>query len=848
MTQPSGSHLQLKWSCTTNAHNGDNFLAELSLTNLSDQPLPASGWALYFNTCRKIKPETVGGDVEVTHVNGDFWRLAPKAEFAAVAPGETRTFAYEGLFWVIAETDAPLGFYIVYNDGQADAHFETIGDPEIAPFVTEGQRNRNANDQVPLSSPSLTFEHNKDLTLLPSDQVGKITPTPISSEWTNGNFTINKDTLIVHTGELAAEARFLRAAIHDVSAVKLQRAAARPAGRQAIVLQVGSVTVSDTLAPKEAYSLEISADTITITGASAHGVFNALQSLRQLFPVAAFLNPQSTLTVPCGKIIDAPRFAYRGMHLDVGRNFSSKESVLRLLDCMALYKLNQFHFHVTDDEGWRLEIPSLPELTEIGSKRGFTLTETDNLVPCFGSGGDVSNPAGTGFYSREDFIEILKFATARHIEVVPEIDVPGHARAAIKAMNVRYHRLMQTGRETEAKQYLLCDFDDASEYESVQLWHDNVICIGQESCYNFIETVLHDIQAMYQAAGAPFTTMHTGGDEVPHGAWEKSPICQAFMQEQGMTTIVELQNYFLARYRDLLKKYGLVFGGWEEIALIKKEVNGQHTHGPNPEFVNANFRPYVWNNVWGWGQEDFAYQLANAGYKTVLSNVTNLYFDLAYAKDPAEPGYYWGGFIETRGAYEFCPLDIFTTATVNLMGHPLDQDNIASKVRLTPEGTKNIIGIQGQLWAENIRNQGRLEYLAMPRIIALAERAWAIDPKWTFISDAAARKAKMDSDWNEFANRLGQRELARLDGFLGGYGYRIPLPGAKVEGGKLYANLSAPGLAIRYTVDGSEPTAQSALYTAPLDYQAISQHAAFGGIKLAAFSSSNRKSATISVN
>jgi hexosaminidase len=182
------------------------------------------------------------------------------------------------------------------------------------------------------------------------------------------------------------------------------------------------------------------------------------------------------------------------------------------------------------------------------------------------------------------------------------------------------------------------------------------------------------------------------------------------------------------------------------------------------------------------------------------------------------------------------------------MGHPLDQDNIASKVRLTAEGTKNVIGIQGQLWAENIRNQGRLEYLAMPRIIALAERAWAVDPKWTFIADASARKAKMDSDWNEFANRLGQRELARLDGFLGGYGYRIPLPGAKVEGGKLYANLSAPGLAIRYTVDGSEPTAQSALYTAPLDYQAISQHAAFGGIKLAAFSSSNRKSATISVN
>ncbi|MCB5196393.1 family 20 glycosylhydrolase [Deefgea salmonis] len=848
MSNPAGAHLKLTWANKTNAHNGDNFLAELTLDNLSDQVLPSSGWALYFNTCRKIKPETVSGDVEVTHVNGDFWRLAPKAGFAAVTSGQSRTFAYEGLYWVIAETDAPLGFYIVYNDGQENAYHETIGDPEIAPFVTEQQRHRKADDLVPLSTPALTFEHNQDLHPLPIEQVGKITPSPLSSEWLNGEFSINKDTLIVHSSQLATEARFLRAAIHDVSRVYLQQAAIRPTGSQAIVLQIGAVAVSDTLAPNEAYSLQINANEIIITGASAHGVFNALQSLRQLLPVAAFLNPQAELSVPCCRIIDAPRFAYRGMHLDVGRNFSSKDSVLRLLDCMALYKLNQFHFHITDDEGWRLEIPSLPELTEIGSQRGFTQTETDHLVPCFGSGGDVSNPAGSGFYSRADFIEILQFATARHIEVVPEIDVPGHARAAIKAMNLRYHRLMAQGQTDAAKHYLLCDFDDASDYESVQLWHDNVICIAQESCYNFIETVLHDLQAMYLEAGAPLTTMHTGGDEVPHGAWEKSPVCQAFMQAQGMTQIVQLQNYFLARYRDLLKKYGLVFGGWEEIALVKTEVNGEHTHGPNPEFVNANFRPYVWNNVWGWGQEDFAYQLANAGYKTVLSNVTNLYFDLAYSKDPAEPGYYWGGFIETRGAFEFCPLDIFTTATVDLMGHPLDQEKIASKVRLTPTGVNNIIGIQGQLWAENIRDAARLEYLAMPRMIALAERAWARDPKWTLIADAEQRQAQMDADWNEFANRLGQRELARLDGFLGGYGYRIPLPGAKVENGQLLANVSAPGLTIRYTVDGSEPTAQSAPYTSALDYAALSQAAGFTGVKLATFSSSNRKSATVVVH
>ncbi|QLG86921.1 carbohydate-binding domain-containing protein [Chitinibacter bivalviorum] len=839
MNKPAGAHLKLTWACKTNAHNGDNFLAELTLTNLSDQSLPASGWAIYFNTCRKIKPETVSGNVHVTHVNGDFWSLEPKADFGVLQSGETRTFAYEGLFWVISETDAPLGFYIVYDVGTPNAKMETIGDPVIAEFATPAQRNRKSDDAVALSTPAQTFEENQGLSLLATDAISKITPTPLSYLAGQGQFSIAKDTLIVHSADLANEAAFLQSSLLDVSGVVLQRAAITPAGAASIKLQIGAVKVNDTLAPNEAYQLDVSAAGIVITGASAAGVFNGIQSLRQLLPVEAYLNPQAKLNVAACQVIDAPRFAYRGMHLDVGRNFTSKDTILRLLECMALYKLNQFHFHLTDDEGWRVEIPSLPELTEIGSQRGYTADETDNLVPCFGSGGDVAGEAGSGFYSKADFIEILKFATARHIEVVPEIDVPGHARAAIKAMNVRYTRLMAQGREAEAKQYLLCDFNDASVYESVQLWHDNVICIAQESCYNFIETVLDDLKAMFIEAGAPFTTMHTGGDEVPHGVWEQSPVCQAFMKEQGMSSIVELQNYFLARYRDLLKKHGLVFGGWEEIALVKQEVNGAHVHGPNPEFVNANFRPYVWNNVWGWGQEDFAYQLANAGYKTVLSNVTNLYFDLAYNKDPLEPGYYWGGFIETRGAFEFVPLDIFTTATVNLMGQPLDKDNIASKVRLTPEGTKNIIGIQGQLWAENIRNRGRLEYLAMPRTIALAERAWAKDPAWTSIADAAARQTKIDADWNEFANRLGQRELARLDGFVGGYGYRIPLPGVKIVDGKLHANVSAPGLVIRFTSDGSDPTPASAAYTAPV--------AVSGTVKVAVFSSTNRRSRIVTV-
>lgn len=838
MKLPAGSQLAVHWACLGNGHQGDNYLAELTLANYAAHALPASGWALYFNTCRKLKPETIADNVQVEQVNGDLWRLSPLPGFAPIAPGEARRFAYEGLFWTIARTDAPLGFYIVYDDGTPEARAEVIGDPQIAPFDSAAKRQRKAGDAVPLSTAETTFDDNAGLSLLPADSLCPLLPTPLSYQLLAGEFIIDAATLIVHDDALASEAALLQSALRDVSGHSLQRAAFCPAGRQAIHLALGEVAIRDTLSPQEAYRLSVTPDAVRITGASAAAVFLAIQSLRQLLPVAAFLNPQSRLRLAACEISDAPRFAYRGLMLDVGRHFSGKDTVLRLIECMALYKLNRLHLHLSEDEGWRLEIPALPELTEIGSRRGFSTSE-DRLLPSFGSGAADELGTGSGYYSRADFIEILRYATARHIEVIPEINTPGHARAAIVAMKARHARLLAEGKVAEAEEYLLSDLADASQYESVQLWHDNVICIARESYYRFVDTVLREIRAMYDEAGAPLTTLHTGGDEVPAGAWEGSPQAQTFMREHGMATIQDLQNYALARLRDILKRHGLVFAGWEEIALEKVTVDGVSHHGPNPAFVNAGLQPYVWNNVWGWGQEDFAYQLANAGYKTVLANVTNLYFDLAYNKDPDEPGYYWGGFIETRLAYEFCPLDIYTTATVDLWGQPLDKAKLAAKARLTPEGVNNIIGLQGELWAENIRNRERLEYLAMPRLTALAERAWARDPGWTQIADAAARQTRMDADWNQFANRLGQRELPRLDGLLGGYGYRIPLPGVKRIDGVWHANLSTPGLAIRYSTDGFEPTPASPLYSSPLRLD--------GPVQFAAFSSSNRRSRVVSV-
>ncbi|MQY72595.1 MAG: family 20 glycosylhydrolase, partial [Dehalococcoidia bacterium] len=547
---------------------------------------------------------------------------------------------------------------------------------------------------------------------------------------------------------------------------------------------------------------------------------------------------QPILSLDLTNIEDAPRFPYRGLHLDVSRNFHSKESVKKLLDLMSFYKLNKFHMHLSDDEGWRLAIDGLPELTELGASRGHTIDELQNLYPAYGSG-PFSDPAisyGTGHYSREDFIEILKYATARHIEIIPEIDIPGHARAAIKAMNARYEKYMAQGEPEKAREFLLHDFEDQSEYTSAQNYHDNVICVCLESSYAFIESVVADIVAMYQAAGAPLTAIHCGGDEVPHGAWEKSPVCQTFLQEHPEIGGVDnLHIYFLRRFVNILARHDIKVAGWEEIALRKGSEGTSETLMPNPEFLEDGFQTYVWNAVWGWGGEDLAYRLANFGYPVIMCNASNLYFDLAYNPDPAETGLNWSGYVDTRKPFELTPLDIIKTATTDMYGNPLDIETLTrEKARLSDEGKKNFLGIQAQLWSEILRGPDLLEYMAFPKLLGLAERAWATTPGWTEIENREARFEALEDDWNIFVNMLGQRELPRLEYLYGGVNYRIPLPGAVYQDGLLKANVRFPGLTIRYSTDGSEPDSNSMEYSGPVNVG--------GQIKLRAFSQTGRSS------
>jgi hexosaminidase len=376
----------------------------------------------------------------------------------------------------------------------------------------------------------------------------------------------------------------------------------------------------------------------------------------------------------------------------------------------------------------------------------------------------------------------------------------------------------------------------------MQLWRDNVICIALPSVDRFVDTVVAHVAALYREAGVPLKTIHTGGDEVPPGAWEGSPRCRALMRERGWTQVGQLHADFVGRCRAILARHGVAFAGWEETALLYDDTGADEgaTPQPNPAFAGPGFQVYAWNNAWGSGKEDVAYRLANAGYDVVLANAASLYFDLAYAKDPQEPGYYWAGFVETRHAFGFCPLDMIVGAAVDPMGQAVPSARLAAMTRLTPAGRHRIVGLQGQLWGENARTRDRIEYLAAPRLVALAERAWALDPGWCAIRDAEARATAMDDAWNEFANRLGQRELARLDRAPLAYGYRLPPPGAVALGRTVHANVALPGLALHYTLDGSEPDAASPRYAGPV---AAGRGAAV--FKVATFDTRGRKSATV---
>jgi hexosaminidase len=830
--RPKGEDLSLTWKLVRNYVDDQNrFRASLTLTNRSSQVLENLGWTIYFSLGRHVFPESVTAGAAIERMTGDFCRLTPTAQFEALQPGKSVTIAFEGRPFIIKHSDAPKGMYIVFtNEAGEEEVPENITDVTIEPYRRPEQLHRNRGDKIPLATPEWRFQLNESLTLLNPSELPLLLPTPRSVRKSRRHMILDGSYSIHYQNGLAGEANFLAEALREDLGLSLPVKPDDGSERRAVslVLRAGRGDV-------EGYVLTITpGEGIEISGSDPAGVFYGLQSLRALIPLEAYGRRGAPLILPEVEVRDSPRFRYRGMHLDVSRNFQSSDAVRKLLDVMAFYKMNRLHLHVADDEGWRLEIKGLPELTRVGAHRGHTLTEDRHLQPSFGSGPfpDPQVSHGSGYYSRSEFIDILRYAKGRHIQVIVEIDLPGHARAAIKAMEARYRNLLSQGDALKAEQYLLSDPEDESEYRSVQNYPDNVICVCRDSTYDFLDYVLGEIVSMYRAAEAPLETVHIGGDEVPRGVWEKSPECGRFLKTHPEET--DLFAYFVGRMHDMLQSQGLSTAGWEEIGLKKVTVDGRARHVPDPELA-GELLLYIWNNLGA--NRDLAYRLANAGYQVVLCNVTNLYFDLAYDKDPREPGFYWGGFVDTRKAFELTPFDVFQSTYQDAFGNPYDTGAMGMQ-RLRPGSYENILGIQGQLWSETIRGREMLEYYLLPKMLGLAERAWAARPRWA-AQAGPARRDGLGRAWNLFANSLGQRELARLDHIDGGFNYRIPPPGAVVRSNILSANVGFPGLIIRYSTDGDDPTADSPVYSGPVKIS--------GAVKLRAFSPKGRGSLTMEI-
>ncbi len=802
--------LQLSWEVKENNYqNQFRFLSSFTLLNKGKTPL-ANNWEIYFNYVRTVVYGSYPPSVKIEHVNGDLFRLKPSNSFVPLKTGDSLVIPYVSSDWATNYCDAPAGPYIVFENKTV----QLVKNYKVKPFIFNAQIKRFAGDNSPIPTAESNYKQYSALAVMPGNQLPKILPTPKVYKEGQGNFILNSSTKLFFEKGLEVEAKLLAEYLEPFLGMITLSSEVNTQSANFIRLATGNI------AGAESYKLNIEPNSLVIVGQDAAGVSHGIQSVRALIPLANYQTKTKKIALPVVEVEDAPRFTYRGMHLDVARNFQTKESVLRLLDLLALYKLNKFHFHITDDEGWRIEIPGLPELTQIGAKRGHSFSDSDCLLPSFGSGPFTDEPGfyGSGYYTRQDFIEILQYATKRHIEVILEVDVPGHARAAIKSMDVRYARLKKEGKHQEAVQYLLRDMDDHSNYMSVQMWKDNVICPCQPSTFNFYDKVISELVAMYKEANAPIHLFHLGGDEVPKGVWEKSAACQKLLAEDpNRSGTEELYSYFMGKMNEILKKYNLRTAGWEEIGLVKvKDEAGNLSHQPDRAHISEKFVAYTWNNVWGWGDEDNAYKLANAGYDVVLGNVTNLYFDLAYNKDPREPGYYWGGYVDVDKPFAFVPENFFKSAREDRMGNPVDKKTFQDKVRLRPENQQHILGIQGQLWGENAKGRQNMEYLIFPKMIGLAERAWAEQPTWATEEDESKAEKNYQTDWNRFVNQLGTRELPRLDYLLGGVHYRIPTPGGVREKGEVKANMPYPGFTLRYTTNGTTPTAKSPVYSAPL--------------------------------
>lgn len=562
---------------------------------------------------------------------------------------------------------------------------------------------------------------------IPQDNTISIIPQPQSVVEMDGTFTITKDTRIClddMSEEMLRVAGFLNERLRQAAGFELE-----------VVSEPGKanfIAFRNKEGVPESYTIDAGPDSFVVGYADGAGAFYAIQTLLQLLPVEIFSQePQKGIewTIPCCSISDAPRFKYRGMHLDVCLHYFDLEFLKRYIDIMAAHKVNRFHWHLTEDQGWRLEIKKYPLLTEKGQWRKET------VIGSLGSGIYDGIPHG-GYYTQEQVKELVKYAADRYVTIIPEIELPGHALAAIAC----YPELS-------------CGLED--HYETATRWgiFKQVYC-PKESTFAFLEDVFDEVFELF-----PSELVHIGGDECPKASWKACPDCQALIKKLGLKDEYELQSYFVTRMEKYINSKGRQIIGWDEIL--------QGGLAPNAK-------------VMSWLGEEGGIKAAQQHHEVVMSPHQKYYLDYWQADPYSEP-LAMSGPTTLRTMYEYEPVPEV----------------------LTKEESKYIIGVEGCVWTEYMPTPERVEYMAWPRMCAIAETGWTHSEK----------------DWAGFTRRL-EKHFGRLDGM--GVDYCDAFFNPMIVFHKdtphnmiVSMTVDAPDAEIHYTLDGSVPTIDSPVYGIP---------------------------------
>jgi hexosaminidase len=504
----------------------------------------------------------------------------------------------------------------------------------------------------------------------PDTATVSIIPRPARLTTRPGSFTLTPRTAIWATSGTATLGRQLARYLEPATGFDLPvRTAGTPTGNRIVLrLDPALARLGD-----EGYVLDVAPGVVSIRASKPAGVFYGIQSLRQILPVEIFREAPVTSVAwraPALNIEDSPRFQWRGMHLDVGRHFMPKEFVKKFIDLLALHKMNSFHWHLTEDQGWRIEIRKYPRLTEVGAWRKQSivgLNERDSTKRVF------DGQRHGGFYTQDDVREIVAYAASRFINIVPEIEMPGHSQASIAA----YPELGNTGRQLEVREY----------------WgvSENILN-PEDRTVTFMQDVLAEVLTLF-----PGKFIHVGGDEAVKTEWKASPRAQERIRELRLKDENELQSWFIRKMDAYLTQHGRRLVGWDEIL--------EGGLAPNAMVMS-------WRGIEG------GLAAAREGHDVVMAPNQNVYFDMYQSLDKAGEPLAIGGFTPLDSVYAYEPVP----------------------AELEPQFVKHVLGAQGQLWTEYMKEPKQVEYMAFPRVSALAEVVWTPKDRRDF-ADFSARLA-----------------------------------------------------------------------------------------------------------